>query len=237
MTETSAVAVTADPTVTTEDVVPTTTPLATPATVAPAVAPVATPTEAPAAWDGNVETLPDGAQKLIKELRTESAKRRTDAAGADERQQEMARALAKAAGIELPGDASAPSVEDLTASLANSQEVGTATAIELAVYRTANDHGGNPASLTDSRAFLAKVAELDPKAEDFTTQVTAAAKAAVTANPSLKAAQVAGTSAVEHAGGSGELATTAEQFKSMSTAAKNELFKKNPTLYSQLTGR
>jgi len=189
-------------------------------------------------WDGEVASLPQGVQDMIKGLRTESAEKRTKATAAEKGQRDAIVALAKAAGIEVPeGENNAPSVEDLTSSLTASQQSEKTAAIELAVYRAAKEHGGSPTSLTDSRAFMTKVAELDPRAEDFSTKVTEAAKAAVAANPSLRSAPAAGSSTADHPGGTGEGDATQEQFDRMSPGERNELFNSDPILYRKLTGR
>ncbi|WP_061960643.1 hypothetical protein [Demequina flava] len=219
------------------------TPPAAPSATPPATPPATpTPPAAPEgdkgnAWDGKVESLPSGAQDLIRQLRSENAQKRTKASEAETAQRDAVMALAKAVGLELPEGAETPDPAAMAQQLVDSQTEAKDAHIELEVYRTARDHGGDPARLTDSRTFLAKVADLDPTDEDFTTQVTDAAKAAVTANPSLTAVQVAGQSTVQHPGGSGEKAITVEQFKAMKPAERNELFQTDPDLYRQLTGR
>jgi len=171
----------------------------------PANAQAQTTSETSTDWDGKVESLPDGAQDLIKSLRTENASDRTGAKtkAADDARNSLIQDLGKALGLVNDGD-EAPTAEQLAQQATDAQSAAKQSAIELAVYRTAKDHGGNPAALTDSRAFLTKVTDLDPTAEDFTTRVTKAATDAVTANPSLKAVQVTGASSVDHSGGSGE---------------------------------
>jgi len=171
---------------------------------APAPTPAPSPSPAPAAeWDGKVESLPEPVQKMIRDLRNESAERRTKLTAAEQAQQDAIRALAKAAGIELPGE-QAPDPQQLTQQLTATQQQARQAAVELAVYKAAGAHQGDPLALLDSRAFLAKVADLDPTAEDFTTKVSDAIKGAVTDNPKLRSAPVAGASSADHAGGSGE---------------------------------
>jgi hypothetical protein len=76
--------------------------------------------------------------------------------------------------------------------------------VELAVYRGASKHGADPDALTDSRAFLRSIADLDPADEGFSKAVNAAIKAAVTDNPKLKAASPApGRMGADFSGGSG----------------------------------
>ena len=182
------------------------------ATPAPKPAPPATtPPPAPPAPPASVEPKPgdglptdvDSLHKMIATLRAESGKERTTAKenAAKEATDELTQKLGKALGIINDGEA--PTAEQLTAQATEAQAASKQAAIELAVYRTAPQHGGNPAALTDSRSFLTKVAGLDPTAEEFSTKVTEAAKAAVVENTSLKAAQVAGQSTVEHPAGGG----------------------------------
>jgi len=154
------------------------------------------------------ETLPDDPAALkaeIARLRRENASSRTNAkaTAAQEARDALVQDLGKALGLVTDGQGT-PTAEQLAEQVTAAQKQAQQSAVELAVYRTAAQHGGNPAALTDSRTFLAKVATLDPTAEDFTTKVIAAAQAAVTENPTLKAAPVAAASSVDHTGGTGE---------------------------------
>lgn len=166
-------------------------------------------------WDGKVESLPEPVQKMIRDLRTENGDRRTKLTAAEQSQQDMVKAFAKAAGIEIPGEQ--PDPNKLTEQLTTAQAAQRQTAVELAVYKTASKHSGDPDALLDSRTFLAKVADLDPAAKDFASKVDEAIKSAVTDNPKLKAARAAGQSSVDHAGGSGEKRTS-EKLPSMEQA-------------------
>lgn len=156
-------------------------------------------------WDGKVESLPEPVQKMIRDLRTENGQRRTALTAAEQRQQDVVKAFAKAAGIELPGDDEQPDPAKLTDQLTKTQQQARQAAVELAVFRTASKHQGDPDALLDSRTFLAKVTDLDPTAEDFAAKVDTAIKDAVTSNPKLKTGQAPGASSADHgAGGSGE---------------------------------
>lgn len=156
-------------------------------------------------WDGKVESLPEPVQKMIRDLRTENGQRRTALTAAEQQQQDMVRALAKAAGVKLPDDEdNGPDPAALTQQLTAAQQAQRQTAVELAVYRTAGKHSGDPDALLDSRSFLNAVADLDPAAPDFGSQVDAAVKNAVDSNPKLKSGRVPGASGVDHTGGSGE---------------------------------
>jgi len=180
------------------------------ATAAAAAAAAAKPTppatQQPAQQATDANGLPDDPEalkKMVADLRKENAAARVASkqTAADDARKELAQQLGKALG--LVEDDTAPTPEQLTSQLTASQEAAKTAAVELAVYKTAKDHGANPAALTDSRAFLAKVTDLDPTAEDFNTKVIAAAKAALTENPSLKAVQEAGQSTIDASGGSG----------------------------------
>jgi len=57
--------------------------------------------------------------------------------------------------------------------------------VELAVYKTASKHGGDPDALLDSRGFAQAIAKLDPASDSFGADVEKAIKAAVEANPKL----------------------------------------------------
>ncbi|AVH58388.1 MULTISPECIES: hypothetical protein [Streptomyces] len=99
---------------------------------------------------------------------------------ADDARNELAQQIGKALGI-VKDDAPADPAQ-LTQQLAAEQAKARQTAVELAVYRTAPAAGANPDALLDSRAFADAVAALDPTDTDG---ITAAIKAAVTANPRL----------------------------------------------------
>src|SRR5690606_29512204 len=94
------------------------------------------------------------------------------------------------------------------AALATAAQEAAATArtaqVELAVFKAATTSGANPVALLDRNSFTKAIAGLDPAQADFDTKVTEAITAAVAADPALKAAPAAGSSSVDHAGGSGE---------------------------------
>ncbi|MFJ1510949.1 hypothetical protein [Cellulosimicrobium funkei] len=150
--------------------------------------------------------LPDDPVKLraeIERLRRENGAARTNA-------KETARAEAREALLRELGlvkDDETPDPAKVAQELQASRDEARVARVELAVHRTASTHKADPSALLDSRAFLAKVADLDPTADDFGEKVTAAIKQAVTDNPKLLAAQAAGASSVDHAGGSGEART------------------------------
>ena len=149
-------------------------------------------------WDGNVESLPEGAQKIIRELRKEDG---------DER---VAKKTLEAIQKALNPDAKAgdkPDAEALTKAL-NDRATEAAEALqakrELAVFRIAAKQGADADALLDSRAFLAKIADLDPTK---TADLEKAIKDAVTSNPKLKSVLAAGASGADFNGGTGEKRT------------------------------
>ena len=178
-------------------------PAAPPSDPAPSNPPAPAPPAAPPAAE-KVEDLPEWAQKAIRDARGEAADRRTKLTAAEQQQQEIVKAFAKAAGIELPGDNETPDPAKLAEQLSTEQARARQAQIDLTVYQTASKHLGDPVALLDSRTFQAKVAALDPSAGDFQTKVDAAIKEAVDANPKLKAGRAPGASTIPNAGGPGE---------------------------------
>jgi hypothetical protein len=181
--------------------------------------PVPTAPSAPATA-ADVASLPDWAQKLITDTRAEAADWRTKLRAAETsagQQGELLGKVAAALGLDAGGRPDpAKLAEQLTASQAETKR----RAVELAVYRGAAEQAGNPDALLDSRRFMAEVADLDPAAADFPAKVTAAIKAAVAANPTLKAA-VQAPAAPPRSGGEftggpgGECQLTEDDLKSM----------------------
>ena len=194
---------------------------------APPAAPTAPTAQAPTATaeTGKVEDLPEWAQKIIRDSRDEAGKARTTAKAnaAAEARDALAKEIGKALG--LVKDDETPDPAKLTEQLTATQAQARQAAIELAVYKAAGKHSGDPVAILDSRAFLASVQALDPNGSDFNTAVDAAIKAAVEGNPKLKAtAPAAGASTVQHAGGSGEAARTLDaQIEEARKAGKHEL--------------
>lgn len=155
-----------------------------------------------AAAEGKVEDLPDWAQRIIKDTRTEAATNRAGKTAAEQKLTDQLDGIAKALG--LKGEEKADPAK-LAQQLNETQQQAREAAVQLAVYKTASKHQGDPDALLDSRGFLAKLTDLDPAAKDFADKVDAAIKDAVGSNPKLKATQAAGSSSADHsAGGSGE---------------------------------
>lgn len=154
------------------------------------------------AAEGKVEELPDWAQKIIKDTRGEAAENRTKATAAEKKQADALDAIAKALGLKKDEQVDPA---ELAKQLDEQRDAARQSAVELAVFRGASKHQGDPDALLDSRGFLAKLADIDPTDAKFASKVDTAIKEAVDSNPKLKTTQAAGSSSADHgAGGSGE---------------------------------
>jgi hypothetical protein len=128
-------------------------------------------------WDD-----PAVAKAEIERLRKENGATRTNAkaqAAADARN-EFAQTIGKALGLiqnDEPADPAALTAQ-LTAAGADARQAK----IELAVFRAAQATDADPSALLDSRAFLVKLADVDPS---DAAAITAAVTEAVAANPRL----------------------------------------------------
>ena len=169
-----------------------------PEPVAAAGPPAPAPETPAAAAPDDVASLPEWAQKLIGKTRTEAATNRTKAGTANDALTATRDAIAKALGLKDDDDPVAAAKTAADERDADSLEA-KATKVENAVLRAAGKLGADPESLTDSRSFMRALEAIDPAANDFATQVGEAIKAALTANPNLKAA--AATAAPARSGG------------------------------------
>lgn len=148
--------------------------------------------------------------KELEDARRDAGKARTDAKkqAAEEAKASLVQELGKALGLvkDDDKDAAPPDPAKLQQAIESATAAHRETAIELAVFKGASKHDADPSALTDSRAFMAKLAKLDPSADDFNRKVGEAIKAAVADNPKLKASgQVSAASASgEFTGGTGE---------------------------------
>lgn len=149
--------------------------------------------------DWQIDDLPPGAQKLIKELRAENGSRRTEASEAkkradaaegkakagDERFAAATEAFMRALGLTPEPDEPERSPEELVGEMTTKYQQ---TRVELAVFRAAAANEADPEALLDSRGFLTKAHALDPGADDFDEAIAAAIAEAVENNPKLRAA-------------------------------------------------
>lgn len=158
-----------------------------------------------------LESLPESWQTEIKKLRAENASERTEAKkkAAQEATDALTKKLGEALGL-IQGD-EAPKPEDVIAQLTTERdEVAqreTATAKKLreliekdALREAAKAHEGDFSSLTDSKKLSAAIEALDHTADDYPSLVDAAVKAAIAADPKLKAQAAATASSIEHGG-------------------------------------
>jgi len=184
---------------------PTPTPTPTPADPPPAEP---KPTE----WDGKIESLPDGVQKIIADLRNENASSRTQAKeqAAKEAEKAILDKLLAAFGKTPEGGDQPPTVEELTKQLTETtttSETNAADAkaarVELALFKASIKHDADPDLLTAVLAHKGKLGDLDPSADNFTESLDELVKKAVEENPKLKATPAAGSSSADHGGPAG----------------------------------
>lgn len=166
--------------------------------------------------------------RLTKELadtRKEVGKERTTAkeTAAQEARAALVQDLGKALGLIKDEKAAAPTAEQLTAQIEKATAAHRETATELAVFKGAAAHGADPGALTDSRAFMAQLAKLDPTDDKFTAKVGEAIKQAVTDNPKLATAPAKTDSgSTDFSGSTGDKPTP----KTSSVEAQREAYRK-----------
>ncbi|MGW6288846.1 hypothetical protein [Streptomyces sp. NPDC055107] len=169
-----------------------------PEPAAPATEPVEPATEPKGkspTFEGDFD--PAKFQKLVENLRgdveAEKAKRTAAEQKAKDDQAAFMKKVAGAFGLETD-EQKPPTPEELSAQLAEAQTRTKAsddrarqTQVELAVYKTAGKHGGDPDALLDSRSFAKAIEKLDPSDDGFGEAVAKAVKAAVDSNSKLAA--------------------------------------------------
>lgn len=157
--------------------------------------PAAEPTGKTPKFEGDFD--PARFEKLVENLRgdvaAEKAKREAAEQKAKDDQAAFMKKVAGAFGIETD-EAKPPTPEELAKQLdeargetKESRAQARQTAVELAVYKTAGRHGGDPDALLDSRSFASAIAKLDPSADGFDEAVGKAVKSAVDSNAKLAA--------------------------------------------------
>ncbi|MFJ3601914.1 hypothetical protein ACIPVA_03865 [Streptomyces anulatus] len=140
---------------------------------------------------------PERAMRAIESLRTEvdeqKQKRAEDKQRAADEQTAFMKKVAAAFGLETD-EAKPPTPEELAKQLdeargetKESRAQARQTQVELAVYKTAGKHGGDPDALLDSRSFANAIAKLDPADTGFDEAVGKAVKTAVDTNSKLAA--------------------------------------------------
>ncbi|WP_411095982.1 hypothetical protein [Streptomyces sp. 020-2-3H-GM] len=146
-------------------------------------------------FDGDFD--PARFEKLVENLRgdvaAEKAKREALEQKAKDDQDTLMKRVAKAFGLETD-EAKPPTPEELAQQLEEAQTRTKASddrarqrEVELAVYKTAGKHGGDPDALLDSRNFAHAIEKLDPTADGFDEAVAKAVKTAVDSNSKLAA--------------------------------------------------
>lgn len=207
-------------------------------TAAPVVPPAAQTTDSGKDSGETAEAKAARLEREVQQLRQENGKARVTAKekAAQEARDEVVRDIGKSLGL-IKDDEDADPAE-LRKQIEEHQTAVRERDQELAVYRSAAEHDADPNKLLDSRRFLASIKDIDP---DDSEKIGAAIKAAIDSDESYKTtqpkAQAAKASGTATTGGSGEGAVTPDQFKAMSGAERNELFRTNPTEYARLAGR
>lgn len=152
--------------------------------------------------------------RLEKELayaRKDAGKARTAAKqqAADDAVKDLTTKLGKALGFvtdDTPPDpkALAEAIAKKDTTISEKESVIRAKDVELAVWSRADKLQAKAGALLDSRAFVAKLAALDPSEEGFTAALDKAIKDAVKENGAFAAVQSAGASGGDLSGGTGE---------------------------------
>ena len=186
----------------------------------------------PARWDGKIESLDPRVQKMIRDLRGEAASTRKRA---DDTAQEIARAVAKAAGLTLPGDEQTVDTDALTANLSKATAARRDSAVQLAVYQAAGKAGLSADAMLDSRSFMATLADADPDSADFSATIESAVTDAATAGKFRSGRAPAASTVDGPTGSGGPVSPTA--FAAMSMAERAKVQRDDPAAYRNLTGR
>jgi hypothetical protein len=150
-------------------------------------------------------------KKELADARSEAGKARTVAKkqAADDAVKELTQSLGKALGFvkdDTPPDpkALAEAIAKKDTTISEKESVIRAKDVELAVWSRADKLSAKAGALLDSRAFVAKLATLDPSEKGFQTALDQAIKDAVKENNAFSASQSAGQSGGDLSGGTGE---------------------------------
>ena len=125
-----------------------------------------------------IDSFPEEAQRMIRELRSENAKTRVNAkeSAAEEAREaartELTKEFGKLLGYESGDEDETPTVDDLTSQLTSEREATRSAILELEIYKAAGEHKLDPEALLDSRKFMEEIAELDPSGKDFSDSVS-----------------------------------------------------------------
>lgn len=143
------------------------------------------PASTPAAED--LASLPEWAQKQIRDARAEAAKSRTTAkqTAAEQARQETLAQVAKALGIGQEGEPVDPA--QLTEQIEYAQAVAFRSSVQLSVYRAAGRLSADADALLDSNSFIDSLDDLtedDPQSPEFAAAVEAKVQEALEKHPS-----------------------------------------------------
>lgn len=148
----------------------------------------------------DVSALPEWAQKIITDTRSEAAKYRTGQQTAAQQAQaaeQQRNAVLQVLGINPDGTNAPPDATKLAAQLEQQQTVAKSNAVELSVFRVAAPAGADADALLDSRGFLDSLIQFredDPASPEFRQKLEAHIRAYVEQNPKFKAQNGATTS-------------------------------------------
>ncbi|MCD4558231.1 hypothetical protein [Schaalia sp. lx-100] len=171
---------------------------------------------------------------MIHQLRSEAASNRVNAKqkAAEQAEQNLVRKIGEALGL-TKTDEKQPSVEDLTARVAQSEAARTQAETLLAVYKAAQGIA-DADMLIDSASFQGTLSGIDTADSQALTD---AIIRFVTDHPKFKPVQATGQSSIDHAAGSGEGNVTLDRFKSMTGQERQELYTSNRELYTSLSAQ
>lgn len=178
----------------------------------------------------DVSSLPEWAQTLIRKANADAADARTSKTSAEKTAQDRVTAILTAAGIDT-GEGEDDPVKAAADARETAENDARQARLELAVYKSAPTANADPAALLDSRAFLARAADLDPSDQEA---VAGAIRDAIKDNPKLAATQAAPRNSADFTGASGDGAITPEKFRDMDMGQRNELFRADPDTYRRL---
>lgn len=169
-------------------------------------------------WGDEGKFDAETAWNLIKNLRNDKLTLQESAAqqaakAAEDAAKKVTDTLAKALGL-VPDEADPVKLQE---KIAATEAQARQSSMELAVYRAAEGAGANALALLDSRAFMAKVQDIDPTNLDA---VGAAITAVLADNPSLAKTVEDGTPRLKRNPGQGSSAGGAPSLASQLAAAE-----------------
>jgi hypothetical protein len=160
-------------------------------------------------WDGKIESLPAGVQKMISDLRAENKDRRTTLSDAEQKQADLLSTFAKLIGMEQP-EGGKPDPDAVTTELTTKLAARDAELRELKVDTALNAAIAAEKASPLTAAVLKGTGvlnDLDPGAEGFATKLSELVKETVQKNPELKGARIAGSGGPDLTGSSNRVAS------------------------------